>query len=73
MVLGRLPVKSSYVGQFDEEKESDCCDYGCGQFETADSSPLVTNNTKPTKMITQGGPNKAAQDHQSTSISVGVG
>ena len=36
MVLGRLPVKSSYVGQFDEEKESDCCDCGCGQFETAD-------------------------------------
>eukprot|EP00640_Fibrocapsa_japonica_P008522 CAMPEP_0113934176 /NCGR_PEP_ID=MMETSP1339-20121228/1504_1 /TAXON_ID=94617 /ORGANISM="Fibrocapsa japonica" /LENGTH=70 /DNA_ID=CAMNT_0000935859 /DNA_START=822 /DNA_END=1031 /DNA_ORIENTATION=- /assembly_acc=CAM_ASM_000762 len=28
MFLGRLPLKGGYVGQFDEEKDSECCDCG---------------------------------------------
>ena len=36
MVLGRLPLKGGYVGQFDEENESECCDCGCGKSETSD-------------------------------------
>ena len=36
MFLGRLLLRSSYVGQFDEENESECCDCGTGQFETLD-------------------------------------
>ena len=34
MVLGRLPLNGAYVGQFDEEKESEFCDCGLNQVET---------------------------------------
>jgi hypothetical protein len=36
MVLGRLPLNGAYVGQFDEEKESEFCDCGLNQVETSD-------------------------------------
>ena len=36
MILGRLPLNGCYVGQFDEENESGCCDCGLDKFETSD-------------------------------------
>jgi len=36
MILGRLPLNGTYVGQFDEEKDSECCDCGLDKFETSD-------------------------------------
>ena len=36
MILGRLPLNGNYVGQFDEEKDSECCDCGLDKFETSD-------------------------------------
>jgi len=36
MILGTLPLNGAYVGQFNEEKESECCDCGLNQVETSD-------------------------------------